>query len=42
MPKNRLERSNVDGAAIGVVKYDQLKLPAASRNLSGNLSDSFQ
>ena len=24
-------------AAIGVLKYDEVKLPAASRNLSGNL-----
>jgi hypothetical protein len=27
-------------AAIGVVKYDDVKLPAASRNLFGNLTDS--
>jgi len=27
-------------AAIGVLKYDDVKLPAASRNLSGNLTDS--
>ena len=27
-------------AAIGVLKYDDVKLPAASRDLSGNLSDS--
>jgi len=25
--------------AIGVLKYDHVKLPAASRNLSGNLTD---
>ncbi len=27
-------------AAIGVLKYDDVKLPAASRNLSGDLTDS--
>jgi hypothetical protein len=27
-------------AAIGVVKHDDVKLPAASRNLFGNLTDS--
>jgi hypothetical protein len=27
-------------AAIGVLKYDDVKLPAASRNPSGNLTDS--
>jgi hypothetical protein len=27
-------------AAIGVLKYDEVKLPAASRNLAGNLADS--
>jgi hypothetical protein len=27
-------------AAIGVLKHDEVKLPAASRNLSGNLTDS--
>jgi hypothetical protein len=27
-------------AAIGVMKYDEVKLTAASRNLSGNLADS--
>jgi hypothetical protein len=26
-------------AAIGVVEYDDVKLPATSRNLSGNLTD---
>ena len=26
-------------AAIGVLKYDDVTLPAASRNLSGNLTD---
>src|SRR5580692_5580063 len=26
--------------AIGVLEYDDVKLPAASRNLSGNLTDS--
>jgi len=29
-------------AAIGVLKYDDVKLPAASRNLSGDLTDSSE
>ena len=29
-------------ATIGVLKHDEVKLPAASRNLSGNLTDSAE
>jgi hypothetical protein len=29
-------------AAVGVLQYDQVKLPAASRNFSGNLPDSSE
>jgi len=32
--------SKPSDAAIGVLKYDDVKLPATSRNLSGNFSDS--
>jgi hypothetical protein len=31
--------SEARDAAIGVLKYDEVKLPAASRNLFGNLTD---
>src|SRR5580700_10498246 len=34
--------SEARDAAIGVLKYDEVKLPAASRNLSGNLTDSSE
>ncbi len=38
--QQRRVASEARDAAIGVLKYDEVKLPAASRNLSGNLTDS--
>src|SRR5580700_11399958 len=34
--------SEARDAAIGVLKYDEVKLPAASRDLSGNLTNSSE
>src|ERR1700679_2929904 len=38
--QQRRVASQTRDAAIGVLKHDEAKLPAASRNLSGNLTDS--
>jgi hypothetical protein len=38
--KHRGVAGKASNAAIGVLKNDEVKLPAASRSLSGNLTDS--